>query len=217
MLNDLDGAAEAYREALDGAPDDPIALSALEAIEERREDWSTLQEVLMRRFGATFGADQIAVLLKLARNAEQKLSDADQAIGFLRQILDADATQRVRVPRARAAAARERALVRPGRGARPCTPTPRATAGRKPAELALRVAIADVWEKELDSPDSAAEALEKVLEVAPDERRRRCCRWRACTRAPSAGTRRARRSSGRPRTRRRPRRSPRSSSATRRS
>src|SRR5213076_2517932 len=35
-------------------------------------------------------------------------------------------------------------------------------AGRKPAELALRVAIAGVWEKELDSPDSAAEALEKA-------------------------------------------------------
>src|SRR5262249_44862586 len=72
MLNDLDGAAEAYREALEGTPDDPISLSALEAIEERREDWSTLQEVLMRRFSATFGADQVAVLLKLARNAEQK-------------------------------------------------------------------------------------------------------------------------------------------------
>jgi len=41
-------------------------------------------------------------------------------------------------------------------------------AGRKPTELALRVAIANVWEKELDSPESAAEALERVLEVAPD-------------------------------------------------
>ncbi len=43
-----------------------------------------------------------------------------------------------------------------------------ASAGRKADELALRVAVADVWEKELDSPESAAEALEKVLEVAPD-------------------------------------------------
>ncbi len=43
-----------------------------------------------------------------------------------------------------------------------------AAAGRKPSELALRVAIANVWEKDLDSPESAAEALEKVLEVAPD-------------------------------------------------
>jgi tetratricopeptide (TPR) repeat protein len=43
-----------------------------------------------------------------------------------------------------------------------------AAAGRKPTELALRVAVANVWEKDLDSPESAAEALEKVLEVAPD-------------------------------------------------
>src|SRR5204863_4556604 len=42
-----------------------------------------------------------------------------------------------------------------------------AAAKRKPSELALRVAIADVWEGELSSPESAVEALEKVLEVAP--------------------------------------------------
>ena len=200
MLNDLDGAAEAYREALDGAPDDPIALSALEAIEERREDWSTLQEVLMRRLGATFGADQVAVLLKLARNAEQKLSDADQAIGFLRQIVDADPTQRLRVSSSWSASC---ARTRAGTTWSRCwanTPRWKAKSGRKPTELALRVAIADVWEKELDSPDSAAEALEKVLEVAPDERRRRCCRWRGCTRARSAGRTRPRRWSARRRT-----------------
>ena len=90
LLSDLDGAAEAYREALDGAPDDALALSALESIEDRRGDWSTLQEVLLRRLGSASGADQVAVLLKLARNAEQKLSDVDQAVGFLRQLLDAD-------------------------------------------------------------------------------------------------------------------------------
>jgi len=166
MLNDLEGAADAYREALEGTPDDAVALSALEAIEERREDWSTLQEVLMRRFGATFGADQIAVLLKLARNAEQKLSDADQAIGFLRQIVDADATNTfayLELERLLRANARWYDLVEV-LGLHADT---EGKAGRKPAELALRVAIADVWEKELDSPDSAAEALEKVLQVAP--------------------------------------------------
>jgi len=101
LLNDLDGAADAYREALDGAPDDALALSALEAIEDRRQDWSTLQEVLLRRLSAVAGPDQVAVLLKLARNAEQKLSDIDQAVAGLRrqqEMIDAQAV--VFLPRA---------------------------------------------------------------------------------------------------------------------
>ena len=217
MLNDLDGAAEAYREALEGAPDDPIALSALEAIEERREDWSTLQEVLMRRFGATFGADQVAVLLKLARNAEQKLSDVDQAIGFLRQILDADATQRasryLELERLLRANARWYDLVEVlGQHA-----DTEAQAGRKPAELALRVAIADVWEKELDSPESAAEALEKVLRGGARQRRRAAVAGAAARGRGALGRGGRGAGDGGRRTRRRRRRSPRSSSATRRS
>ena len=167
MLNDLDGAADAYREALDGTPDDAIALSALEAIEERRQDFSTLQEVLMRRLGVSSGADQVAVLLKLARNAEQKLSDVDQAIGFLRQIVDVDPRNGfafLELERIMRDNARWYDLVEAlGQHA-----DMEAKSGHKPTELALRVAVADVWEKELDSPDGAAEALEKILEVAPD-------------------------------------------------
>ncbi|HVV50408.1 MAG TPA: tetratricopeptide repeat protein, partial [Polyangia bacterium] len=167
LLNDLDGAAEAYREALDGAPDDALALSALEAIEDRRGDWSTLQEVLMRRLGSASGADQVAVLLKLARNAEQKLSDVDQAVGFLRQLLDADPGNGfgyLELERILRAAERWYDLV----DVLAKHADMEAAAGRKPTELALRVAVANVWEKDLDSPESAAEALEKVLEVAPD-------------------------------------------------
>ncbi|HEX3902026.1 MAG TPA: tetratricopeptide repeat protein [Polyangia bacterium] len=167
LLNDLDAAAEAYREALDGAPDDALALSALEAIEDRRGDWSTLQEVLLRRLGSASGADEVAVLLKLARNAEQKLSDIDQAVGFLRQLLDTDPGNGfgyLELERILRAAERWYDLVDVlGKHA-----DMEAAAGRKPTELALRVAVANVWEKDLDSPESAAEALEKVLEVAPD-------------------------------------------------
>ncbi len=166
LLNDLDGAADAYREALDGVPDDALALSALEAIEDRRQDWSTLQEVLLRRLSAVAGPDQVAVLLKLARNAEQKLSDVDQAVGFLRQLLDVDPTNGfgyLELERILRANDRWYDLVDVlGQHAEM-----EGAAGRKPTELALRVAIANVWEQELDSPDSAAEALERVLEVAP--------------------------------------------------
>ncbi len=167
LLNDLDAAADAYREALDVAPDDALALSALEAIEDRRGDWSTLQEVLLRRLGSASGADQVAVLLKLARNAEQKLSDVDQAVGFLRQLLDADPGNGfgyLELERILRAAERWYDLVE----VLAKHADVEAAAGRTPTELALRVAIANVWEKDLDSPESAAEALEKVLEVAPD-------------------------------------------------
>ncbi|HXU60080.1 MAG TPA: tetratricopeptide repeat protein, partial [Polyangia bacterium] len=167
ILEDPDGAAEAYREALEGAPDDAMALSALESIEEKRQDWSTLQEVLLRRLGNATGADQVAVLLKLARNAEQRLQDVDQAVGFLRQLLDADPGNGfgyLELERILRAAERWYDLV----DVLAKHAEMEGAAGRKPTELALRVAIANVWEKELDSPESAAEALERVLEVAPD-------------------------------------------------
>jgi tetratricopeptide (TPR) repeat protein len=166
LLDDLDGAADAYRDALDAAPDDSVALSALEGIADRREDWSTLQEVLLRRLGASDGADRVAVLLKLARNAVERLSDVDQAVGFLRQLLDLDPGNGfayLELERILRANERWFDLVDVlGQHA-----DMEGAGGRKPAELALRIAIANVWEKELDAPDSAAEALERVLEVAP--------------------------------------------------
>ena len=165
---DVDGAAEAYREALEGAPEDASVLSALETIEERREDWATLQEVLMRRLGAasTSSPAQLTVLLKLAKNAETRLTDLEQAIGYLRQALDvapANGFATLELERVLRAGERWYDLVEVlGKHA-----DEEGAAGRKPTELALRVAIADVWERELSSPESAVEALEKVLEVAP--------------------------------------------------
>jgi tetratricopeptide (TPR) repeat protein len=107
------------------------------------------------------------VLLKLARNAEQKLKDLDQSIGFLHQILEVDPGN------GQAFLELERLL---GDGERwydlvdvfTKHADAEGAAGRKGVELALRVAIADVWEQKLDSVESAAEALEKVLEVAPN-------------------------------------------------
>jgi tetratricopeptide (TPR) repeat protein len=175
-LNDLDGAAEAYREALEGmgggAPEEASVLGALEAIEERREDWATLQEVLVRRLGAQGqgqgqdGRGQVPVLLKLAKNAEARLSDLEQASGYLRQVLDVDATNGfayLELERMLRAGERWYDLV----DVLTKHADAEGGAGRKPTELALRVAIADVWERELSSPESAVEALEKVLEVAP--------------------------------------------------
>ncbi|HEY4186369.1 MAG TPA: tetratricopeptide repeat protein [Polyangia bacterium] len=166
-LEDLDGAADAFREALDSTPDDPRLLGALETIEVRREDWSTLQEVLLRRMGTVEGEAQVPVLFRIAKNAEEKLSDIDQAVGFLHQILEIDGTNGMaylELERILRANERWYDLVDVlGKHA-----DAEAAAGRRPTELALRVAIADVWEKNLDSTESATEALEKILEVAPE-------------------------------------------------
>ncbi|HVR01060.1 MAG TPA: tetratricopeptide repeat protein [Polyangia bacterium] len=166
--NDVGGAAEAYREALEGAPEDATVLGALEAIEERREDWATLQDVLQRRLNAaaTSGPAQVAVLLKLAKNAETRLDDLEQASGYLRQVLDVDPSNGagyLELERLLRSGERWYDLVEVlGKHA-----DLEGAAGRKPSELALRVAIADVWERDLSSPESAVEALENVLEVAP--------------------------------------------------
>ncbi|HEY8924983.1 MAG TPA: tetratricopeptide repeat protein, partial [Polyangia bacterium] len=164
-LEDLDGAADAFREALDSTPDDPRLLASLETIEVQREDWATLQEVLLRRMGVVEGAAQIPVLFRLAKNAEDKLSDVDQAVGFLHQILaieDNNGMAYLELERILRANERWYDLVDVfGKHA-----DSEAAAGRRPTELALRVAIADVWEKNLDSTESATEALEKVLEIS---------------------------------------------------
>jgi hypothetical protein len=46
-LSDPDGAAAAFREALDLAPKDPIAGAALADIEEKRGDYAALEEALL--------------------------------------------------------------------------------------------------------------------------------------------------------------------------
>jgi tetratricopeptide (TPR) repeat protein len=165
-LSDLDGAADALREALDSTPDEPALLTTLQQLEERRENWSTLQEVLLRRLGVAQDAAQIPILFKLAKNAEQHLSDLDQAVGFLHQILEleeANGMAFLELERILRENERWYDLIDVlGRHA-----DVEARAGHKPTELALRVAIADIWEQKLDSAESAAEALEKVLEVEP--------------------------------------------------
>ncbi len=120
----------------------------------------------MRRLGASTGAEHAAVLQKLARNAEEKLSDTEQATGFLHQILADDPGNTL--------ALRElQRILRAGERWYDLVDVltkhaeAEAAAGKTASALELRVAIADVWELKLDSPDSAAEALEKVLEVAP--------------------------------------------------
>jgi tetratricopeptide (TPR) repeat protein len=166
-LSDLDGAAAAFREALDIAPQDPVALGALAAVEERRGDFAALEEALLRRLSATVGADQVAVLFKLAENAAGPLKDSERALSYLHQVLDADPSNRT------AYAEIERLLTEQERWHDLIDLLDRradleAKGGDARAELTARAAVAEIWAKRLGSPESALETLEKILAREPN-------------------------------------------------
>ena len=158
----------------------------------------------MRRLGATFGrrSGRRAAEAGAQRRAEAVATSIRRS-GSCARSSTSTPRNALRVPRARAAAARERALVRPGRGARPA----RRHEGGGGAQAGRAGAAGGDRRRLGEGARFARERRRGAGEGAggrADERRRRCCRWRACTRAPSAGTTPARRWSGRRPTRRRP-------------
>jgi golgin subfamily B member 1 len=165
-LTDAEGAATAFKEVLDIDPADRRALDALAALEEKREDYAALEEVLLRRLSVADGNERSTTLLALARNAEQKLEDSDRAASYLHQILESDA-------RNRAAYDSLTRLLEQGerwydlielyerRAAAEAKADPE-------AEIAARLAIADLWGRRLQDDDSAREAVQKVLSLRPE-------------------------------------------------
>ncbi len=165
-LNDLDGAAAAFREALDAVPTDPVALRDLAGIEERRGDFAALEEALSRRLAATTGAEHSEVLFKLAENSAHKLKDPDRALSYLHQVLDAEPTNR------QAFVAMEQVLHELERWHDLVELLERraeveGAAGQVQAELTCRAEVAEIWANQLGAPDNAIEALEKILAREP--------------------------------------------------
>jgi tetratricopeptide (TPR) repeat protein len=165
-LADLDGAAAAFREALDLQPEDGVALAALADIEERRGDYAALEEALLRQLSAVSGLGCVPVLTRLARNAADRLNDADRALVYLHQVLDADAENR------EAFAETERILASLERWHELIEVLERraeveARTGHAQEELSCRVSVASIWGEKLGATDSALEALQAVLARDP--------------------------------------------------
>jgi tetratricopeptide (TPR) repeat protein len=165
-LADPDGAAAAFREALDLAPEDPVALASLADIEEKRGDFTALEEALLRQLSAKSGADSVSVLTRLAHNAVDKLNDADRALVYLHQVLEADSENR------EAFGETERILASLERWHELVDVLERraeieAAAGHAEAELTCRVAVASIWGEKLGAADSALQALQAVLARNP--------------------------------------------------
>ncbi len=170
-LNDLDKAVEAYRDLLDLAPDSLAGLEALEELERRRQNWTAVQEVLVRRLNAVgAGAAQIPVYRQLAQLAVEKNDAPEDAIGYLHEVLA------IAPPESSDAAQANHELgallERTGKfhdliDVLTQQANARSQAGDQAGEVRLLVRAADLWEQKLGSPDSATEILERILERDP--------------------------------------------------
>jgi tetratricopeptide (TPR) repeat protein len=166
-LDDLDGAAEALRNALDFAPENPAAMSALAAVEERRGNFAGVEEAFLRQLTVVTGAQQVPVLFELATNASTNLRDLDRALSYLHQLLDTDPSNE------RAYDEIARLLAEQGRWHDLIELLERRAdleerSGHRDAELATRTRVADIWANQLGSSENAVEVLEKNLERKPD-------------------------------------------------
>ena len=169
-LDELDKAAQAYRDLVDLQPESLAALEALEQVERRRGDHVAVQEVLVRRLQAVgAGAAQIPVYLQLADLAlstEGKDASPEDAIGYLHEVLTI-------APGHEQATARLLALLEENGKFHDLVDVltqeanRRDQAGDAAGEVALLVRVADVWEGKLGSPESATEILERILERDP--------------------------------------------------
>jgi tetratricopeptide (TPR) repeat protein len=171
LSEELDQSAQAievYRELLQIQPGSLKALSALEALYSRREDWAQVQEVLGRRLRAVAATkDKIAVLRKLAQLSLEKLHSVDDAVSHLQQVLelqpgDPDAQADLE----RLLEAGEKwyelvdVLVRHADASH--------KANKLDEEIGLLLRAAEIWEGKVQAPEQAKKLLERVLEIDPN-------------------------------------------------
>ncbi len=165
-LGDLPRAIAALRELLDLEPEAMAALDTLIELEARRGDNLALKEALERKLGAlASGPARIPVFRRLAELATRR-DEVDDALGYLHEIVSLDEND------AAAQAAQIDLLERTERwndlvdvlGAEAKR---RAAAADTAGEIATLVRAADLWEGKLDSPESATNLLERILEREP--------------------------------------------------
>jgi tetratricopeptide (TPR) repeat protein len=168
QLSDADRAIAAYKDCLDVEPADEVALSALESIYAAREEWSEVQDIVLRRLsGVDPGPARIPVLEKLAQLAERRFNNADEATDYWNQILSYDPGNQnafAQVERILEAGARWYDLVdvlkKHGEY--------HAAMGDRDGEVAQLVRTSRLWEEKLESPEAAAEILETILARDPN-------------------------------------------------
>jgi len=166
-IEDLDRAVQVFKDALDIEPGDEESLDALEAVYSRQEDWNEVQDILLRRMTALEpGVARVPIYARLARLAEQRFEDFDEAISYWLQILQVDeANEEAYHELFRLFQSQQRwydlaesyqkyAAIR-------------ASVGDVAGELEHLVKAAGIWEEKIENQDTASEVLEKILERDP--------------------------------------------------
>ncbi|MFH0899560.1 MAG: tetratricopeptide repeat protein, partial [Pseudomonadota bacterium] len=166
-LGAIDRAIEAWRDVVDMLPDDVSALRALADVQRRHEDWSGVQDTLIRMLGGVSDPRQrVGVMEELARVAEVERGAMDDAIAYSFQILEIDNSYQPAyqgLERMLDAGKRWHELVEVLlRHA-----DVQGTLGDSRRELEILLRVADIWEGPLANPEAAAEILERVLKRDP--------------------------------------------------
>jgi tetratricopeptide (TPR) repeat protein len=167
QMQDLGGAIHSYQQALNYSPKSPDALSALDRLYRRTENWEPLIDVLNRRaenIDLNQGGDEQEVI-KLRLEAGQiwdlRLYDAGQAIASYNQVLVVD-------PHNLNALRALEALYEKTNQSEKYLEVLEAQLDAAPSDteqIALYERMAAAWEERFGKLDRAAESLEKIVAV----------------------------------------------------
>ncbi|MDD5308374.1 MAG: hypothetical protein PHU25_13720 [Deltaproteobacteria bacterium] len=164
-------AAEVYREILDVSPNDDDALSQLEALYEQLERFSDLKDLYHGRLDlAQSSQERVPIFRRLAVLAEMKFDAADDAAGYLNEILliepgDAEAASGLERLYTKSERWQDLVDLLEGRADRA------RDEGDAAAELSFLTRVGEIWGERLSDPDRAVAIYERVLERDPEHTR----------------------------------------------
>ncbi|HUT76610.1 MAG TPA: tetratricopeptide repeat protein, partial [Polyangia bacterium] len=164
-------ALDVYREILENDPGDESAQNQLEGLYQQLERWNDLKDLLVAHLDRITGDEaRIDVHGRLARLAEERFEDFEEAADHLREILllaPFDEKARDSLERIYARTERWHDLVEMLEGAA----DREREAGNLQDELTLLVRIGEIFDERLADPRRGTDIYERVLERDPEHTR----------------------------------------------
>jgi tetratricopeptide (TPR) repeat protein len=174
-------AVDLYKRILDESPSSTHALDALEKQAERDKDFATVADALERRVAGEEDSNaKLGVLQKLGAIYAERLGDHDAAMKTWRRVLELQPghPKALRVLRDSYLGAGDYdgltalfAESKDWEGLAEVLSSAADRAGDAQSKVELSFRAADVYEKQLDQPERAFRAYERVLAVRPDDER----------------------------------------------